>query len=367
MEIIANQMKDKLKTVDQLRDVLATTEPLGSLGFPVGDGVRFRVDPAWNHGLEAKAGTELVDAYVNLGSGESKEFQLTKESLLEATSIVGLSKGYASRTPAKYVEPQLNYWFREGLAGKDFKLLTVGDEMGAAFTRATVEPFSNLRLLDETVAGIQEQYGSDAEILVDYKLDHGLPRTAFRLIVPEKSRVIENTGTSNDTWSVGLQVKNSLIGLDQTEVSGYLFRWWCTNGCINTMASSGTWSRRGGGQGDEVYSWARESVDSVLGGLEHALDQVQDLTSVEIDGETTEVLRDIFTQYRIPVPQRESIIANMVEVTDLTMYSVMQAITQAANASDIAPGHAEALMRAGGDIPSSVHDRCDSCRRLVVG
>lgn len=364
--VVVDDMKEKLLTLDQVREKLSVTEPLGAVTFPVGETIRFQIDQAWNHGVEAKAGTDRVDAYVSVGvPGASTEFQLTKDSLLEATSICGIPKGYATRTPARLIEPQLNYWFREGLAGKEYKLLSVGDDLGAAFTRATVSPFSNLRLLDQALDGIESYYGA-GEVLADYKFTHTLRRTAMRLIVPERERVIQNTGTDNDTWSVGLQVANSLIGDSQTEINGYLFRWWCTNGAIDTLSTSGTWSRRTGGQGDEVYDWAREAVDNVLGGLEHALDAVQSLTEIPIVGETTEVLRDVFQQYRIPVPEREAIINNMLNEENLTMYSLMQAVTQAANGTGVDPAHVEALMRAGGDLPHSVAERCEACRRLQV-
>lgn len=362
MTITAHDMKDKLLTLDDLREQLSKTEPLGARDVVVGDGVRFRLDPTWNHGVEAKDGDEAVDAYVSLNGSE---FQLSKDAVLEATSICGLTKNYASRTPARLIEPQLNYWFRDGLVGKEYKLLTV-DSLGAAFARATVVPFSNLRLLDQALAGIKAAYGTD-DVLVDYKLAHNLKYTAFRLIVPEQTRVIENTGTDNDTWSVGVQVRNSAIGDTQTDISGYLFRWWCTNGAIDTFASSGAWSRRSSGQDEwSVYEWAREAVDGVLGGLEHSLDAVQSLTDIPIAGEAADVLRDVFTQYRIPVKEREQIIENMIEAENLTMYAVMQAVTQAANNPELSPGNAEALMRAGGDLPHSASDRCEACRRLQV-
>jgi len=143
-----------------------------------------------------------------------------------------------------------------------------------------------------------------------------------------------------------------------------LFRWWCTNGAIDTAASSGVWNRRQG-QGEDVYDWARMAVDDVLGGLEHSLDAVQNLVDVTLEGEVNETLRDIFQQYRVPAGEREAIIRQLVESDQLTMYAVMQAITQVANRHDMNPLHAEHLMRVGGDIPHVANDRCGSCRRIL--
>lgn len=359
------QAKLKLHSVEDLRATLATTEPMSSVGFPVGDSVKFKINPAWNHGIETKSGSDLVDAFVRVGKGATKEFQLTKDALLEATSVTGLPKGYVARTPANLVEPQLNYWFREGLGAKDFKLLVVNDEAAHALTRSTVTPFSNIRLLDEALDTIHARYGDDAEVLVDYKNHHSLRSTAFRLIVPSESRILTDTGTDNDSWSCGVQVKNSLIGESQTSIDGYLFRWWCTNGAIDTSASTGVWSRRSGGQGDEVFEWARSAVDEVLGGLDHAFDAIQAMTEISLENEVADTLRDIFQTYRVPAPQREAIIKGMVDSDQLNMYAVMQAITAAANGADVDPLHAEALMRVGGELPHVAHDRCGACRRLM--
>jgi len=366
--ISAADMRAKLIPLDKVREALSTTEPLSYEGFPVGDSVRFQVRPSWNHGIDAVAGDEPVEATVKIGKGQAgREFALTKDALLEATSACGLPKGYVQRTPAKLIEDQLNYWFREGLDGKSFKALTINDERVAAFTRSTIQPFSNLRLLEESLDGIEAKYGK-GEVLADYKFSHSLRSTSMRLIIPEYTRVLERTGTDDDTWSVGLQVHNSLIGETQTSIDGYLFRWWCTNGATDTRATSGTWSRRSGGQGDEVYEWARSAVDEVLGGLEHSLDKVQDLVDIPVNttqGETIEVLRDIFTQYRVPAPLRNQIIEGMVEEENLNMYSVMQAITQAANVDGMDPGHIQQLMMVGGDLPHQAHSRCDGCHRLM--
>jgi hypothetical protein len=364
--IHAEDMLDKLLPLDKVREALASTEPIAPVGFGIGEDVRFRLEGDWNHDMDQKDGTSPVNAFVTIGRGPAGiEYQLTKDSVLEATSLCGIPKGYAQRTPGTLIEPQLDYWFQGGLGDKSFKLLSVGDNVGAAFTRATIQPFSNLRLLDETLSAIEGKYGT-GEVYADYKFTHSLRKTHLRLIVPEQMRTIQDTGRDGDNWSVGIQLKNSLIGEEQTSLEGYLFAWWCTNGAIDTAATSGTWSRRGGGQGDDVYEWARASVDEVLGGLEHSLDKVQDMVNQPVEGEATDVLRDIFSRYRVPAAQRQAIIENMVEATSLNMYSIMQAITAAANSSGVEASAVEQLMRVGGELPHTAHDRCESCHRIQV-
>lgn len=367
--VTADEMRGRLLTLDDVRERLSVTEPVASQIFPVGTGVRFRVQPAWEHGIDVKAPIDPVDASVTIGPvGAQQEFPLTKEAVMEACALFGQPRKLTARSPHNLVEDALNFWYRGGLGEKDYQVLTVGQNaVVAGFTRSTIVPFSNSRLLDQVVSGLQTKYGEDVEILADYKFAHSLEKTAVRLIVPESARVIERTGTEDDTWSLGVQIKNSLVGSAQTEINGYLFRWWCTNGAIDTHASSGTWSRRRReGQTDEVYSWARAVVDEVLGGLEPALDAVQASVDEPIQGEANEVLRDVFETFHVPTVTRQSIISNMVEEENLTMYHLAQAITQAANEEDMSEGHRETLMRVGAAVPHAAHDRCESCRRLMV-
>ncbi len=370
MTITVSDMRSKLFTLDEVGAELGRTEPLSTHNFTVGDAVRFRLDDDWHYQINDLDGTDPVNAYVQLGHGPgTTEHRLTKDAVLEATSICGISKTYAARCPAPLLTPQLNYWFREGLAAKpghrDYQLLSAGGN-GAAITRSSIVPFSNLRLLDQAVTGIREHFGTGAEILADYKFSHSLRRTHLRLIVPDTSREITGTGTADDTWCLGLQIKNSLTGESRTSIDGYLFRWVCTNGAIDTHATSGAWTRRGGGPEAMVYEWAREAVDEVLGGLEHSLDAVQEMVTIPIEGHVNDVLRDVFDHYRVPLPERARVIEALIEAGGpLTMYTLMAAITSVANDTSLDPAHIENLLRMGGDLPHAATSRCDACQRLL--
>lgn len=357
-------MRDQLLDLDAAREILARTEPLSSEEFVVGDTVRFVVEPGWNHGIDAKSGDDLVDAYIRL-YGDT-EYQLTRDALLEAAAFAGLSRANTLRCPSFLVESHVNYWFREGLAlrrgaPRNFQLLVAGGN-AAAVTKATHQPFSNLRLVDQALAGIEHRYGK-GEVLVDYKMIHNLRRTHLRLIVPGERRRMTGTGVEDDDWSVGIQIRNSLIGDEGTSIDGYLFRWWCTNGAIDTKASSGAYHRRRSATEAEVYHWARLAVDDVLGGLEHAFDAVQATVAIPVEQNISEVLRDLFELHRVPLPLRASIIEQVTLAgEEHTMYSLISAITQVANHPDTDPGHVEGLLRMGGDIPHN--DRCGSCNRV---
>jgi hypothetical protein len=364
LSITIDDVRSKLITLDDVRERLARTEPLTTHEFGSEDHVSFKLEPDFNHGLDALPGNLAIPAYVSLGQ---TELQLTRDALYELAAEAKMSKGFVHTYSADRVAEDLNWYFLNGIEGKTFKILGIQGDRAAAFTRAAVQPYSNLRLLETALEGIEAKYGQ-GEVLADYKFVHDLQRTHIRLIVPEYVRTIENTGTDNDTWSVGIQVKNSLTGLEQTEINGYLFRYWCTNGAIDTRTNSNAvWSRRGrvGRDEDAVFEWARDAVDEVLGGLEGSLDLVQQMTQVSIEGTAVEALRDVFANYKIPTAQRNRILGNMVNDDNLTMYGLMQAVTEAANADGVSPADMDRLMRAGGELPGIADDRCDSCHRFL--
>lgn len=374
------EMSGKLHDVPWLREKLAATEPLDSAVFSTGK-VKLRVDET---DLEGKRWndrdlTAIAPAWLEVEGGE--RYALTRQALMEVGSECHLPRKYQEEIPTDLLTANINWWLSGGLGERNFKLLTCG--MGAAplysegatelplaraMTRATVSPFSNLALLDILVAGLAKKYGcTEADLLVDYKFHHDLEATAMRLIVPGQQRVISGTQIQDDTWSTGLQFKNSLIGLRQTEVNAYLFRWWCTNGAIDTNGTGG-FARRGTTQ-EDVMAWAKASVDEVLGGLEHTLDEIQGMVGIPVTGEVTTVLADLFTRHSLPVKQQKSIIAAMADTDDMTMYGIMQAVTQAANAEDMDRRAVESLMRMGGHIiTSAAAGRCSSdapCKRLL--
>lgn len=356
--VTLDEMKSKLLTLDQVHQMLQKTEPLSTDTISSESKIKFKLTPDWAMGIDALASTEAVGMTMLVNG---KEKQLTKEAALQAGANFGLPAAYVKKVPASYIEGLLNYHYSGGIGDNEYKLLSVGDNV-AAFTRPTLVPFSNLQLLEHAVEGIRDRNGSDTPIFADYKISNSLQQTDVRLIVPAQERIMQDTHMndvpdgSQDVWMAGLHLSNSLIGKKQTTLEAYLFRWWCTNGATTFLEDVGTWSRRADGQEEDVYLWARNSVDEILGGLESRFDQVQALAQLNVSGNTAEVLREIFSQYEVPVSQRDSIMARMLESETLTMYSIMNAITQTANEEGMEPRRADRLMRIGGAIPTETFD-----------
>jgi hypothetical protein len=358
------EMRGKLLTLDQARERLEATEHLAQYTFDTtgGNDVKFNFHPKWNVGLKEQADLFVTEGTISIDGFERR---LTKEAALKAASEIGLPSAYVLKTPPKMIEEQLNYWFANGCGtdkGKELKMLA-SDAAGLAFTRATVNPYSNLELIDNAVAAITEKYGTD-DILVDYKFHHDLNSTNMRLIVPSHVRHIGSARAAksqDDPWSVGLELRNSIIGAESLEIRGYLFAWWCTNGATSTFASSGKYRRRPTADPSEAYDWARTVVDEVLGGLEHELDAVESLTQIPLEGELNETLHGIFESYNVPTRSRELVMANLVESDDLTAYGLMNAITGAANNDELSPSAIAQLLTAGGNVAHHMSDRCTNC------
>lgn len=368
-------MRDKLHGLDWLQDKLAATEPLGSHKFHTGE-VKLRLDETDAAGKPwyTRPPQEAAPAWVEVQGGE--RIQLTAQAMSQLASECHIPRGYQKEVPSWLLQQNMNWWLGTGLGERSLQGLTAGtgkypaesgDEdvpLARAICRSTIIPFSNVKMLEVMLGRLEKKYGK-GEVLVDYKFHHDLEATAFRLIVPGYYRAMTGTAVADDTWSTGVQFKNSLTGLRQTMLDGYLFRWTCTNGAIDTMASSGGFMRRKASEGDAL-AWAAEQVDEVLGGLEHTLEEVQAMVGVPVTNDTTTILADLFARHSLPVREQQRVIAAMADTADMTMYGLMQAVTQVANMDGLDRGPVEALMAMGGHIlHSAAAGRCGNCRRLL--
>jgi hypothetical protein len=369
MTVTIDDMRPHLLTLDQVHQRVSANEPISQHTFPVSPDVSFEVSPGWADGEE----DEPSGAYLTVPSGN--RYELTKLALLEAGAQCGIPRQLQQRQPAQLELDQLSYWFREGLGTRDFKIIyqeRPGDAVPLvrAMCRGTITPFSNVKMLEILQERNDHRYGSDTEILFDYKSRHDLEATAFRAIIPDTERLITGTRVPDgDPWCLGVDYRNSLIGLKPTDFAGYSFRYWCTNGCTNTLLSSGKFSRRGAYDEADAFEWAQQSVDKVLGGLESTLDLVQELTKLPVTGDVTTVLADLFNEYSIPVRERNRVISLMADMDgEITMYDVQAAITNAANAEDLSAPTVARLLALGGHVLYAGTSRCsddDPCHRLL--
>jgi hypothetical protein len=358
------EMRGRLLTLDDVRERLSATEPLADRSFEAPQ-AQVRLEHGWAADGDD---TALANAWLRL-QGEEDEIRLTRQAALEVGAFCRLPRELQKDAPADLVQTFVNRMLTENLARyKEIKLLVrPSDNVGTALTRNTIQPFSNLQFLDIMLDGIQDAYG-DGEVLADYKFFHDLERTNLRLIVPGQQRTVTGTRVADDTWSAGIQLRNSLAGVEQTALDGYLFRWWCTNGCTDTLAQVSALNRRQTPDPADAYAWARESVDEILGSLEGSFAAVQETTAMPVaPDQVAATVRDLSTEHQIPSRSRERIVSELADVgEDMTVYDVLSAVAVVANADGVSPDATEQILRLGGHIAHAASaDRCGECRRLL--
>lgn len=368
MTITASDMQSKLLTVEDWANIVAPTENLSPLSVPM-DGTGgitvFSLPSGWNLGLKDADGQDLTDAKMGIGGGD--EYALTKDAILAITTAVGIPTSYVLKTPGPMIQSHLNYWASHS-PDVALKFLTK-DHEARAVTKSGITPFSNLDLLDRALEKVHEKYGTeDSDLYVDFKSHHDLAVTSLRLIVPEESRLMESkrASGSEDRWSAGIQIRNSLTGKVPTSAQGYLFAWYCANGAI-TLHAEGKYNRKIMGQNvSDVLDWTGSAVNTVIESMEHEFDSVEALVSEGIEDSVSKVMADIFKTYKVPLKVRHPIMDALIEGDDFTYYGVMNAITQAANTEGLPEHFVTAIMEIGGDVAHSASARCGSCQRVLV-
>jgi hypothetical protein len=362
--------------LDRAKEILATTEPLGDITFQL-DGtsnVSVTMPEHWN-GEEAdirhQPGPYITDCTIDCNEAPGS-IRLSKDAILKITSLVGINREYVMKTPGPLIAANVNYWLNNaGIRGSDSLHLLTKDGNAVAARKEGLQSFPNLPLLEQVEGQLRARYGRQ-ELFADAKFHHDYQRTSLRIIVPDSGKTMPSKRSRDDKpdrWSVGVQFINSLMADPESRLSlsGYLFSWWCTNGAITQHGRSGLYNRRTQDQGlDMVSEWVRAVTEQALEAVDPALDEVEMLTGVDLEGELNAVLADLFTTYRLPPKLRPNVTEALIESDDLTGYGLMQAITQAANDPLVSDQVAQTTMEIGGMLPHGLADRCDSCHRVLV-
>ncbi len=368
-------MRARLLPLNAVQEKLAATEPLEEVTFSAGPNVTATFFPD-NSGQPWHKRSLSEPAPVWLQVPSHGQFQLTRQAARQLAAECHIPQNYQELLTENIGEDMLaanvNAWLNTGLGTRELKLLAAGHgvdpdgnqvPLAQAVCRHTLSPFSNVHLLDVMLAGITKKYG-EGEVLADYKFTHDMKNTHLRLIIPGHQRIITGTSVHDDTWSLGLDMYNSLTGFRQTQLSGYLFRWWCTNGCVDIANASGGFYRRNTSEEDAI-AWASEAVDEILGGLEGTFEQVQALTQQPVTGEVVPVLKGLFREHGVPQRERRRIIETMADTPDLNMYELLSAVTMAANIEGLRDTDVHRLLTMGGHIAHASSGTCSNCHQLL--
>jgi hypothetical protein len=374
---------DQMLTVAEARERLAVTEPLAFITFFTCEpGIRLRYGKGWPDGEL----TGPASAWLTVPDGSV--YQLTRQCASQIGSLARVNLRYAEWLPPELLSVNVTWALTEGLRkksgdGLEVKVLVAGTgrneedtedvPLAVAQTRATVEPFSNVELLNVVLAAIRAQLGDEAadSALVDYKFFHDLEHTSFRVVVPLAQQVVIGTGVEDDAWCFGIEISNSLIGLKQTTVAGYLFRFATLAGLTDIEHSSGGFSRRGSTP-QAAYNWASDEAREILGSIESAFAGLHVLPNHIVDGEYGSVMQQYFRLCPVSRDLQLRIVTDLEEcpVEDVSMYDLAAVSAEAANLEgatwrDVRTVHDLAgfiLHQGGGMCDGSLEN---GCRRLL--
>jgi hypothetical protein len=190
-------------TVAEARARLAVTEPLAFTTFWTASP---DIGAVYGKGWAEGGMTEPAPAWLIVP--DQGTFQMTGMAARELASAARVPRKLQEFMPADLLQQHVTWALQEGLAESELKLLTAGlgrspgdtadVPLAVAQTRATVEPFSNVQLLDTVLLAIRAGLGSEAadSAQVDYKFWHDLEHTSFRVVSRTSSSRLTGTLTT---------------------------------------------------------------------------------------------------------------------------------------------------------------------------
>jgi hypothetical protein len=372
-------MADDLLTLAEAREEFAKTEPLAS--------VSFGTDPEYSaterqvaifgekwvasaaRGADDKfIQTEPVQAWLEVPALEGQRFQLTFQAARELGSTCRIPQDLQVSIPSEQQQGLVNWFLAEGLGIRRLKLLLAGtgeDEHGdpvplvVAQTRDTVQPFSNLALLDQVLAVVADKFGPQAaaRAMVHFTMYHDLERTNFAVVVPEASRAV-----AGDDWAPGIEVTNSCIGLKQTTVTGLALREESSAVVLDAAHSAGGF-RRLKSTPEQAYEWTGEASQDVLRAMDVTWANVAELATMATGDHVNTFVESLCAEFRIPNNLVEKVTTVLEEYPgELTMYTLATMFARVANMDELSWRAVEQLTTMAGHLVHSLGARCTAGR-----
>lgn len=370
-------MADDLLTLEEVREQFAKTEPLVSVSFGTDPEYSVTERPVaifsekWMRGSgpEGEAlQTEPVQAWLEVPALEGQRFQLTFQAAQQLASTCHQPQTLQLEHPAALHQQVINWWLAEGLGIRRIKLLLAGtgqDEHGSqvplvvAQTRDTVQPFSNIELLDQVLAAIADKFGPQAatRAMVHFTMHHDLERTNFAVVVPEAGREV-----AGDDWAPGIEVTNSCIGLKQTTVTGAVLREESSAVVLDAAHSAGGFKRLRSTP-EMAYAWTGEASQDVLRSLDVTWSNVAELAKMGTGDHVSTFVESLCNEFRIPHNLVEKVTAVLEEYPgDLTMYTLATMFARVANMDELSWRAVEQLTTMAGHLVHSLGARCTAGR-----
>lgn len=366
--------------VSAVREKLAATEPGDSVRFWTGlPDLRAVYGKGWAEGEPTMA----APAWLFMPDGTC--YQLTRQAASQLGSKCRVNQKQQEWLPVWLLDQTATWALTEGLGDKELQLfLAPGDGEGppkeggaepdavrlaSAVCGATIEPFSNLRLLDVVLLATRAAFGHATadHAVVDYKFFNDLEHASFRVVFPDLQQTVAG---EDDAWCYGIEVSNSPIGLKQLVVNGYMFRFSSTGGISDVENTAGGFSRRGSSP-DEAYAWCAEAVTRIYEGMESAFNGLRALLASDMDEDYEPVMTQLFKESPVAKELQLRILEDLEgEPEELTMLHLAAAASETANLEDSTWRDVHTLLELAGHIVHQGGGMCrgqleNGCRRLL--
>lgn len=286
----------------------------------------------------------------------SDQYQMTSDGLFETARGVGIPKTYSEKCPSDLLFQNINYWFSGHGVGKLRFFIQEGKVIGCHHNRPGY--YTNMQLLNIA----DEVIGTD-NILGYYQVGGSLQHSMFSIVT---NRAFE--ALVDDPLYGGVQIQNSITGDYGLEVSPYIFRQWCSNGCV-TEERTGRWSHRNDGK-ISIDSWLRPTLNEALHGLTTEFERIRRLTEVPVRGHVSSTLRSLCQKFLIPVRTQSEIVGEAESQNNgagpETMYDLWNCITKvASHSSRLSYASSRQLQFVAGDVVRET-SLCPQCHQIVV-
>lgn len=290
--------------------------------------------------------------------GSNEEFMLSEDAFVKAARICGIPESYVNKFPLEdkhRLNDHLTYWFNK--REDDVKLLLARDGITVvSFIKASVDYYSRVELLEIAEDVLAP---ADKSTLLYDKVHNSLDKGTHFAIISDKQEFMR----PGDLVKGGIQIQDHVLGELPLTITAYVWRQVCGNGMLSQEAVA-KWSRRG--DIANLKDWIRQAVEDSHNAIEAEFARVKKLQEVPIENHGSDVLKAIFSEYRISARMREVITDNIVNAGAETMYDVFNAITEAANHEDFAdnPAMIRNLQSIAGNV--AVHSNfCPSCYSIL--
>lgn len=331
--------------------------------------------------------TRAAQAWLRVGG---RLFQLTRQAAQQLGSTCKVNKRFQEFIPPAKLSDLVTWALREGLHkrngdGLELKLLLAGEgepgpflaspvnadckvPLAVAQTRATVQPFSNVTLLDTVTLAIRAKFGHALAdgACVDFKLFDDLEHTSFRVIVPGVQQEVDG-----EAWCYGIEVSNSAIGAKQLVVAGYVFSLEALAGVTDLEHQAGGFKRRGSTP-EAAYAWAGEASRLVLDGAATAFEGLRVLAASDVDAEYGAVLGQYWHESPISADLKLAVTAALEGDPDpVSVLTLVRTVSVEANPSTRSWRDVRALHDLAGHMLHQGGGMCrgqleNGCRRLLA-